>query len=67
MSIDEKAEDIARLVIAQRFECARGKWKEHTTGMTARDIVRLRERIEVIEGRIISGFDEVKNSNTGDL
>lgn len=67
MTINEKAEDIARLIIAERFECAKARWKQHTTGMPSRDIVKLREQIEVIEGRLIAGFEETVNSETGDL
>lgn len=67
MTIDEKAEDIAKLIIAERFEYAKAKWKLYTTGMTAHQCMTLRNQIEVIEYRIISGFDDVKNAETGPL
>jgi hypothetical protein len=67
VTIDEKAEDIARLIIAERFECAKARWKQHTTGMIGRDLVTLRNQIEVIEGRLIAGFENTINSETGEL
>jgi len=67
MTIDEQAENIARLIIENKFNAAKDLWKRYTTGLTVRKIIALRERIEIIEFKISNGFDEVKNSETGDL
>lgn len=67
MTIEEQAEDIARLIIAEKFEDAKAAWKKHITGMMTGNIVKLRNQIEVIEGRLIAGFEETINSETGEL
>ena len=67
MTIEEKAEDIARLIIAEKFEDAKAAWKKHTARMIFNDISKLRNQIEVVEGRLIAGFSENINSETGEL
>ena len=66
-TIDAKAEEIAALIIAEKFEGAKTLWKQHTTGMKTKELMMLRERIEFIEQLLIAGFEETVNSETGEL
>lgn len=67
MTLEEKAKDIAKLIVAENFECAKAAWTQHTTGMISRDIVKLRDQIGLIESRLIAGFEDTINAETGEL
>lgn len=57
MTIEEKAREVARLILDKKFMEAKAKWCEHTDDMTSREMIEFRRSIERLE-RAIGDFEQ---------